>query len=357
MKKTINLIFIALLLILYCLSGNVYADALDAIDIQTDKTTVRPGEDVKVTIQFGEQLGAYTFSIAYDNNIFEYKETDGGTPNDTGDVVKVVYHDSSGGSNPRENMTITFTAKEGITTSNPTEFSITAEGLSNSDASVTFDDITIPIVKNVTVEPVYIDYTLNLEAEEEIIARKETKMKLSYSSPMGHYYDKARLIAEASTQTGGTVNLIGKDQSSLDHDIIQNGWGDAQGYKIGGKDFSQVLNLTGKFSEPGEYSITLKLIDRENSDNVIAEETFKFTAKEQEEITPTPEEPSETPEDTTPEETTPETPVEEPTQENIEEKPNELPKTGINMYVPIILALILLAVVIFMNYNKKVNEK
>ena len=119
MKKIISLIFIAILLILYCLSGNVYADALDAIDIQTDKTTVRPGEDVKVTIQFGEQLGAYTFSIAYDNNIFEYKETDGGTPNDTGDVVKVVYHDSSGGSNPRENMTITFTAKEGITTVPP----------------------------------------------------------------------------------------------------------------------------------------------------------------------------------------------------------------------------------------------
>ena len=48
---------------------------------------------------------------------------------------------------------VTFRAKPDITTSNPTEFTITGEGLSNSDASVTFDDITIPIVKNVTVEP------------------------------------------------------------------------------------------------------------------------------------------------------------------------------------------------------------
>ena len=348
MKKIISILTLLLLITIFCFTGNVYADPLGTVDVTITKELVRPGEEVKVNIEFGTALGSYTFDVAYDNNIFEYVSSEGGTENNMGDKVRVVFFDSSGGMNPRTNMSVTFKAKEDITTSNPTEFSITAEGLSNSDASVTFDDITIPIVKNVTVEPVYIDYTLNLEAEEEIIAGKETKMKLSYSSPMGHYYDKARLIAEASTQTGGTVNLIGKDQSSLDHDIIQNGWGDAQGYKIGGKDFSQVLNLTGKFSEPGEYSITLKLIDRENSDNVIAEETFKFTAKEQEEITPTPE-------DTTPEETTPETPEEEPSQENIEEKPNELPKTGINMYVPIILAIILLAVVIFMNYNKKVN--
>ena len=49
-------------------------------------------------------------------------------------------------------MSVTFRAKPDITTSNPTEFTITGEGLSNSDASVTFDDITIPIVKNVTVD-------------------------------------------------------------------------------------------------------------------------------------------------------------------------------------------------------------
>ena len=35
---------------------------------------------------------------------------------------------------PRTNMSVTFKAKEGIITSNPTDLSVTAEGLANADA-------------------------------------------------------------------------------------------------------------------------------------------------------------------------------------------------------------------------------
>ena len=98
---------------------------------------------------------------------------------------------------------------------------------------------------------------------------------------MGRFYAKARLIAEVETNSGGDVHLIGIDSSSLEHDIIQNGWGDAQGYEIGGKDYSQVLNLTGLFTEVGDYKITLKLIDRENSDSVISENTFNIKVSEE----------------------------------------------------------------------------
>ena len=174
-----------------------------------------------------------------------------------------------------------FKAKADITTSNPTEFTVTAEGLANADASVTFDDITIPIVKNVTVEPQYVDYTLKLEHTGNIIKGKENQMTLSYSSSMGRYYEHARLVAEATSPAGATVRLLATDKSRLEHDIIQSGWGDAQGYKIGGKDVSQVLQVRGIFSEVGDYTITLKLIDRDNSDSVIAQETFNFTAQEE----------------------------------------------------------------------------
>jgi hypothetical protein len=177
-------------------------------------------------------------------------------------------------------MSVTFRAKSGITTSNPTEFTVTAEGLANSDASITFDDITVPIVKNVTVEPEYVDYTLNLVHTGDIIKGEEKEMTLSYSSSMGRYYEHARLIAEATTPSGGTVQLMGQDQLQLKHDIIQSGWGDAQGFKIGGKDVSQDLNVSGLFSEAGNYSITLKLIDRDNSDSIIAEKTFNFEVLE-----------------------------------------------------------------------------
>lgn len=61
-----------MLLTVLIFTGTSYAASLDTIDVQTDKTIVRPGEEVKVTIQFGQDLGAYTFDVAYDNNIFDY---------------------------------------------------------------------------------------------------------------------------------------------------------------------------------------------------------------------------------------------------------------------------------------------
>ncbi len=334
MKKIISIFAIVTLLTVLIFTENSYAAGLDTIDVQTDKTTVRPGEEVKVTVQFGQDLGAYTFDVAYDNKIFDYVSADGGTANDTTDKVRVVYHDATGGTNPRTNMSVTFRAKADITTSNPTEFTITAEGLANADASVQFDDITTPIVKNVTVEPVYVDYTLKLEHTGEIVKTEEKAMTLSYASPMGRYYEHARLIAEATTPAGATVQLLATDQANLEHDIIQSGWGDAQGYKIGGKDVSQVLQTKAIFSQAGDYTITLKLIDRDNSDQVIVEKAFPFTVLE--EATP------ETP--TTPDNTEPTTP-EEPEVEEVkpDETPKKLPKTGSNLYIPVIVVLMALA--------------
>ena len=350
MKKIISLIAILAVLLMLLFTGNTYAVSLDTINIETSKTTVRPGEEVKLTVEFGQDLGAYTFNIAYDNNIFEYVSAEGGTPNDTTDKVIVVYHDSSGGTNPRTNMSVTFKAKDDITTSNPTEFTVTAEGLSNPDTSVTFDDITTPIVKNVTVEPKYIDYTLKLEHTGDIIKGKEKEMTLSYSSPMGHYYEHARLVAEATAPTGATVQLLATDESQAETDIIQSGWGDPQGYKIGGKDVVQELHVRGLFSEAGDYTIKLKLIDRDNSDQIITEKTFNFKALEETQTLPSEENKTE----------------ENPSEENIEneikdevkdetkqeQKPSKLPKTGNNIYTPIIIILAGLSGYI-VYYNKR----
>lgn len=349
MKKIISIFAIITLFTVLIFTGSSYAATLDTIDVQTDKTTVRPGEEVKVSIQFGQDLGAYTFDIAYDNNIFDYVSAEGGTANDTSDKVRVVYYDSTGGSSPRNNMNVTFRAKAEITTSNPTEFTITAEGLANADASVTFDDISTPIVKNITVEPQYVDYTLKLEHTGDIIKEEEKAMTLSYSSPMGRYYEHARLIAEATTPAGATVQLLANDQADLEHDIIQSGWGDAQGYKIGGKDVSQVLQTRAIFSEVGNYTITLKLIDRDNSDQVIAEQAFQFTAIEAP-TQPTP--PTSNPDNsgTTTPETTPDN--EQVEEVKPEEMPKKLPKTGSNIYIPVIVVLMAL-VSSFIYYNKR----
>ena len=91
MKKTICIITAIALFTILILSKNTYAASLDTIDVQLSKTTVRPGEEVTVTIQFGQDLGAYTFDVAYDNHIFEYVSAEGGTPNDLTDKVRVVF--------------------------------------------------------------------------------------------------------------------------------------------------------------------------------------------------------------------------------------------------------------------------
>lgn len=338
MKKIIGIITIIAIFTVLIFSGKTYAASLDTIDVQTDKTTVAPGEQVSLTINFGQSLGAYTFDISYDNNLFEYVSADGGTANNTGDKVRVVFFDSTGGTNPRTNMSVKFKAKSDITTSNPTELTVTGNGLANADASVTFDDITTPIVKNVTVEPNYVDYTIKLEPAGPVVKEKENAMTLSFSSPMGRYYEHARLVAEATTPAGATVQLLATDSSNLEHDIIQSGWGDPQGYKIGGKDVSQVLQVRGVFSHVGTYTITLKLIDRDNGDSVISQKAVQFNVLEESQITP---------DNNTG--TTEETKLNQTNKKT----PTKLPKTGSNIYVPIgIILFALVGVYVYFNKNR-----
>lgn len=335
MKKIVSMIAIFLMLFAILFSVNVYAASLDSIDITTTKQTIHPGENVTVNIEFGEELGAYTFDIAYDNNLFEYVSAEGGTANDNGTRIRVYFFDSTGGTSPRSNMSVTFKAKD-VLTSNPTDFSITAEGLANPDASVTYDDIAIPIVKSVVVEPKYVDYDIKLTYTGEVVKNVEKNMKLVISSSMGKNYEHTRIIAEATTPSGATAKLLATDSQSLEHDIIQSGWGDAGGDPIGGKDVKKELDVRGLFSNAGDYSITIKLIDRDNSDAEIAKETFRVSVQEKETITPP-------------------TNNNQTEQENIEEskEPSKLPQTGNTVYVYAIPTIMILTVAYIVLKKKK----
>ncbi len=340
MKKILNTLLILSIIFAFILLFNtntVQAAALDDIEISTNKDTVNPGDTVTLTITFGKPLGAYTFDIAYDNNLLEYVETDGGTPNDNGTRVRVVFYDSTGGSSPKESMSITFRAKEGIITSNPTDLAVTAEGLSNPDASESYDDITTALEKNIVVEPRYEDYTFDLSYTDLLIENVEKEMVLSLTSSMGRNYDHARIIAEAVTPDGGNVQLKGTDETQTEYDLIDSGWGDPSGYAIGGQNVNKVLNLRGIFDKAGTYTLTFKLIDRDNSDTVIAEDSFQVTVGTIETTPPEEEIPENGTEGTTGEENVA---GENATEENL---PAQLPKTGMNIYIPI--AVVLIAIV------------
>ena len=330
MKRFLSILMIAVILSTTIFIGQVNAQSvpLNSVTLDTSKQTIHPGETVTLTINFGTDLGAYTFDIAYDNKLLEYVSVDGGTPNDNGTRVRVTFYDSTGGISPRTNMTITFKAKEGIITSNPTDLSVTAEGLANADASQEYDDIGVPIVKNIVVEPIYQDYDIELTYTGDVIENVEKEMTLRISSALGKNYEHARIIAEATTPSGGQVTLKGTDEQQLEHDIIQSGWGDASGYEIGGQNVEKVLSLRGLFTKAGAYTVKIILIDRDSSDAEIVSKTFSITAL------------AEQTGDTSDEENI--TAEEENTTQNeqTENLPQTLPKTGRNIFIPIVVVII-----------------
>lgn len=199
-------------------------------------------------------------------------------------------------------------------------------------------------------------------------------MVLSYSSSMGRFYEKARLIAEATSPSGANVNLIGNDEYGGEEDIIQSGWGDPQGYEIGGKDVSQVLNVKALFTDVGDYTITFKLIDRDNSNSIIAEKAFSFTVieKSAQENTSETENSNDvtgnvenTTDNNIPAESekeeimaeTENTKVEETEKNNIENEvmPISLPKTGNNIYI--LVSILVIGLVSFAIYYNRKNDK
>lgn len=365
MKKIFIKIFIMAVFVLSYIGLNSYAASLDSLDVSLDKTVVNAGEELKAHVKFGKQLGAYTFDFAYDNKILEFVSATGGEANDNGTKVRVTFNDAD---TPREDMDVTFKAKEDLTASNPTEINVTAEGLANADASEEYDDITVPITKQVTAEPKYQDYKIALSYTGDIVEKEEKEMKLSVSSAIGKNYKHVRILAEATTPDGGNVKLIGTDANRAEQDLIQSGWGDDAGYAIGGKDVNQTLNLRGTFSKAGTYSIKFKLVNRDDSDKTISEETVTLNVKEKAVIVPPEEEPGqpgqpEQPEPEQPEEKPDEKPDEKPeekpgekpeqednikdnnTNSSKEEKtPTHLPKTGINLYAASAVVIMILVV-------------
>lgn len=275
MKKTISLIFIIIITLM--LSTNIYAASLDTLNVTVTKTLIRPGENVVVNLEFGESLGAYTFDIAYDSNLFEYVSSENGTANDNGNRVRIYYFDATGGSSPNTTTSVRFKAKSDIISSNPTQFSITAEGLANSDASVSYDDITVGIIKDVVVEPEFEDYKINLLYTGDIVEEESKDMSLTIESSLGENFDKTRLIAEAITPGGASVKLNVIDSDENTRDMIDSGYGSVDGDSIGGENVLKQIDISAIFSEEGSYNINFKLINREDSDSIIAQQDFNFT--------------------------------------------------------------------------------
>lgn len=359
MLKKVLTFFITLILVMCFLQIKIYAASipLGSVNVTTSKSKIAPGEEVTVNIDFGTPLGAYTFDVAYDNSIFDYVKSEGGTENDNGTRVRVTYYDSGGGTNPRSNMSVTFKAKDSITTTNPTNFSVTAEGLANSDASQEYDDITTPIEKEVTVEPNYENYKINLSYSGKIIENEDKELKLLTTSNMGKNYDNVMLKGEVTSKPeNSNVKLTAIDGASQTVDVIQTGYGATTGYSLGGKNVKHELLVTGNFDKIGDYKIKFSLLDKDNSNQVIAEKEIsinvvdKNTAQDEEQNNN-----NET-NDNQNNQVIGKTDKDNNTNKTEKNLPEELPKTGMTKYGYIIAILFILVCAYIVTKNYK-NEK
>lgn len=355
MRKKILTFIITLLITTFLLQIKIYAASipLNSVNVTTSKSTIAPGEEVKVTIDFGTDLGAYTFDIAYDNNIFEYVSSEGGTENDNGTRVRVTYYDSSGGSNPRTNMSVTFKAKESLVTTNPTNFSITAEGLANSDASQEYDDITIAVEKEVTVQPRYEQYELSLNYSGKIVENEGKEITLLTTSSLGENYDNVMLKAEVTSKPeNSNLKLTAVNELSQEVDILQDGWGSTTGYALGGKDVNHELKMTANFDMIGEYKIKFSILDKDTSDKLIVEK--EFTINVVDENTTNNDENNTEGNGENSEENNVNNGQNNENKQNEESLPEELPKTGMTQYgiIAAMLSVLISGYVVTKNYKK-----
>lgn len=354
------LIFVTVLfLAIAIMQTTIYAASipLNSITVNISKDKIEPGEEVKVDINFGTELGAYTFDIAYDNSIFEYVKSEGGTENDNGTRVRVTYYDSTGGTNPRTNMYVVFKAKEDITSTNPTNFSITAEGLANSDASQEYDDITQAIEKQLTVEPNYKQYNIDLEYTGKLIKDKDIDLKLVTKSSMGKNYDNLMTKAEIiSKPQNANIKLTAMEDNSKEINMIESGYGSTKGFSLGGKNAHHEINMKANFDTIGEYKIKFSILDKDSSNAVVVEKEFTLNVIEENTNVSDTENNADNEDNSENNNPNNSNDNQNSNINNEEELPKELPKTGMTQYVYIIAIISLLLSGYIVNKNLKKDK-
>ena len=99
---------------------------------------------------------------------------------------------------------------------------------------------------------------------------------------MGKNFDHVIMKVEITQKPSddATVKLLATERTRQETDLIKDGWGGPDGYELGGKDATQILDIRGVFSKAGAYGIKIALLDKDNSDALIVEKEFNLNVEE-----------------------------------------------------------------------------
>ena len=327
-KRSLIKILTIIALFFLTQSVNVYAARIANLGMFMSKKEVKPGEEPAIRVTFGQILKKYTMVISYDNKLFKHVSTQNGNVTVGKNTIEIKYDNSKGSQSNK----ITFKAKEGLTTNNPTQFSIILKDI--EDQTGTLKDELSPKVREVTIIPEYKPYQITLDYDGKVKANEVKTMIFNISSELGKAYTNARIEANVKKPNGGEAKLIAISQSGPNN-ILDNGYGAINGNAIGGSNVSWKIITDGTFTTKGEYTIQINLIDKLAANTVISTESFVINVEDAQIVS---------------------LPEKEP---NVDVKPQKvpetLPKAGTTIYSRMCIIIGSMMLIIFI--TKKTNKK
>ena len=176
-------------------------------------------------------------------------------------------------------------------------------------------------------------YEFELQYEGNILKNKEKEAVVILKGTQAPPYTNVRVKVEVKGPT--LPKLIAIDSNGNQIDIAKEGyWGPVAGFGVGG-DFENKTPIKATFSEEGEYTITLKLVDVANANTVLLSKTIQLQVFEDEEGNLNPDIPTQK-------------------EETTDTKVEELPKTGISIGEYVGYSLIFIAgIYLVIKWKKK----
>ena len=120
-----------------------------------------------------------------------------------------------------------------------------------------------------------IHFDISYEGEVKVNEEKSTLIILAGENTPVHTNVRVKVDIEGPA----TPKLLATDSLGTEIDIAEWGyWGPESGFAIGGT-FSNETPVRATFTEAGSYTITLKLLDVQNGNDILAEKSVTIQVK------------------------------------------------------------------------------
>lgn len=121
------------------------------------------------------------------------------------------------------------------------------------------------------------EYTFGLEYTGEIVVDEQKDAAVTLTGVNGPLYTNVRIKVDITGPA--TPKILAYDSQGTEYDIAQTGyWGPDTGFAVQGS-FTNRTPIRATFTEAGQYTVKLSLIDISNNNNVITSKDITLTVQ------------------------------------------------------------------------------